>query len=124
MGTILSADDVKFMRSWVENNLMPDTCTILSRTLSNDGMGGGTVTWGTATAGVVCRLDRVNQPTPAVAGAALQSFQSWVMTMPYDETITTQNRILHDGHTYNVTGIDDDKSWPVTIRVYLELVKP
>lgn len=119
-GAAIDTQTIAWMRSWVENNAMPDTCNILSATLASDGMGGFTTTWGTATANVPCRLDRVNTGLETQTGGAVELFQEWVLTMPYDETISTQNRIGTGGHIYEVTGVDDDKSWPVTIRVYLE----
>ena len=119
-GNALDTATITWMRSWVENNVLPDTCHIMSKTLASDGMGNSVVTWGTATANVPCRLDTYGNPVEGQIGGGIEPFRQWILTIPYNETISVQNRILHDGITYEVTGVDDDKSWPVTIGVYLE----
>jgi hypothetical protein len=42
--------------------------------------------------------------------------------MEYDETITTANRILLNGVTYNITGVNDNQSWIGVKRVSVERV--
>lgn len=116
----LSAAELASMRAEVLY-LMPDTCAILSATSAADGYGGYTVTWGTATASIACRIDSVRK-SENQAGAALQPFHGYVLTLPYNATITTDNRVVYGGDTYNVLSVDSDKSWPVSVRCMVELV--
>ncbi len=107
------------------NDLLPDTGYIIARTETPDGMGGQTVSTSVVANGTVsCRLDtRMNnmlKGNESVAGAALQSFQQLILTLPYDTTITTNNQFLKDGQLYNVISIDTDKSWKASVRCVLE----
>lgn len=115
----LSSSDLAFMRDALEE-LMPDTCNILTATNTPDGQGGYTTTWGTATANVKCRIDPGRKEMyERVTGAKLSPYSWWQLTLPYDTTITAQSRVEVNGDTYNVVNHDDNKSWQATIRVAL-----
>ena len=118
MSSNLTAAELTSMRADVAT-LMPDTCNIMSLSSVADGYGGQTETWGTATAGVACRVDPY-RGSEALAGGAIQPFNTYVLTVPYTTTITTAQRVQHGSETYNNTSVDQDKSWPITTRVYLE----
>jgi SPP1 family predicted phage head-tail adaptor len=102
-------------------DLMPDTCDILTATKTTDGQGGFTTTWATSSANVRCRMDAY-KPRESLSGGAVYPFNMFMLTLPYDTTITTNSRVTHGGKTYNVIGPDDDKSWKITTRVILEVV--
>jgi len=118
----LSDAELSGMRSII-NELLPDTCNILQVTRTKDGAGGWTESWGTASGGtaVACRLDSIGGIVNVVGGA-VQSFHGWIMTLPYDTTITTANRIEHGSDTYQVITIDTDKSWKASVRVGVEVL--
>ena len=106
-------------------SLLPDTCNILSLTTAPDGQGGQTETWGTATAGASCRLDPISNKTygfEKAVGASLKDFHGFVLTLEYDASITTANRIEKGGETYNAVSVDTEKSWPITRRVLVERI--
>ena len=115
---MLSNAELTQMRADIAD-LMPDTCNILTVTRLPDGQGGVTDTWGTATASVACRLDAY-RGKEAMSGDALQAFNTYVLTVPHDTTITTASRVEHESVTYNVTSVDEYKSWPITRRAILE----
>jgi len=103
--------------------LMPDTCNILSRTDTADGQGGFTTTWGTATASVSCRLDkRSGALEEELMAASIQPFTSWMLTVPDETTITEAHRVEVGSNTFNVTSVDDGKSWKGSVRCQLEKV--
>ena len=102
-------------------DLMPDTCDVHTKTRTTDGQGGFTETWVTASANVRCRLDAY-KPREVLAAGAVYPYNQYMLTLPYDTTITTNSRVTHGGNTYNVVGLDDDKSWKITIRVIIEVV--
>jgi hypothetical protein len=100
---------------------MPDTATILSVTNSSDGQGGYTQVLGTVTASQACRIDPL-RGDENLSGGAVQPFHRFVVTMAYDASLTVSNLVRIDGTTYAVKSIDSDKSWPVTLRAYVERV--
>lgn len=118
---MLSNDAMGYMRSHIENNLLPDTCTILSLTQTPDGQGQFTETWGTVSTGVKCRLDRVaGYGSKRFEGASLQTYASLVLSLPYGTNITEQNHVLFGGNQYSVEAVDNEKSWAAVIRAELK----
>lgn len=116
---MLNNSDLSYMRDTLEQ-IMPDTCVILTATNTSDGQGGYATTWGTATANLRCRIDPGRKEMyERVTGAVLQPFSWWQLTLPWDAVITTESRVVVNGDTYNVVNHDDNKSWQGTIRVAL-----
>jgi len=101
--------------------LLPDTCSVLSKTSTPDGMGGQTTTWGTLST-VACRVD-IQQGREQVAGGGVQAYVRTVLSLPYDTTITEAHRVYHGGVTYAVIEPPNtDQSWIAVKRVELEKV--
>ena len=119
MGIGLTDAELEAIRSAIEE-LLPDTCDVLSVTRTSDGQGGFTETWGTVTADLPCRLDIAKPGTQPIFGASVQPFQGYVMTVNHAGTVTTSNRILKDGYTFEVVSVDFAKSWDGSRRIYLE----
>ena len=115
----LTASDLKWMHAEVDN-LMPDTCNILSVTRTGDSQGGFTQSWGTASANVSCRIDSVTA-AERVAVGAIQPFHSYWLTVPQGTTITTENKVEIDSTKYAITSVDTPKSWGACIRAWIEL---
>jgi head-tail adaptor len=101
--------------------LMPDTCNVLTVTNTSNGQGGFTQTWGTAGTAVRCRIDSI-RGSEAVAGGAVYPLHQMVVTLPYNEVVSTEGRIEHSGILYNVVAVDSDKSWKITTRAVCEVV--
>lgn len=120
---MLSSADLQYMRDTSEE-LLPDTCTILSPTNAPDGYGGVEQTWGTVSAAVACRLDhrKTLSQDETIAGAAIQPFSSYMLTIPYDETIEEKYRIVHNSVTYNVVTVNTGQSWKAIKRCSVEKV--
>jgi hypothetical protein len=121
--SVLSAAELAAIRADVLT-MLPDTGFVLESALTPDGMGGWTDVWGTATGGtVVYRLDPV-RGQESVAGAAVQPFHTFVLTLPYNATITASNRFqATDGSTWAVKSVDEPgKSWIASVRAYVERV--
>lgn len=115
---MLSSNDLSYMRDSIEE-LLPDTCYILTAAGTADGAGGITEAWGTAgTAN--CRLDTITGNYRDLAGA-VQSFSKLVLSMPYDTTITEANRVYYNSTTYQVTSVNDG-SWLATKRAEVQKV--
>lgn len=121
---MLSSADLASMRAAIAE-LLPDTCNILTLTYTSNGMGGGSETWGTASASVACRLDiQTGQVDKGelVYADALRPFQQTILSLPYNTTILTSDRVEHGGLTYNVSRVNTDQSWIAVKRVILERV--
>lgn len=103
--------------------LLPDTCSVITLTRTADGMGGHVDTRATATA-INCRLDvvtgREQIGREQIAGGGLQPFTSYMLSLPYDATVVTQNEILHNGNNYAVKSVNQSQSWKAVVRVELE----
>lgn len=101
--------------------LLPDTCDILTVTQTSNGQGGLNETWAVAYSDVPCRLDVISK-REAAQGGAVQQFTGHVLSLPYDTTISDNDRVEIDDVTYAVTGINDGQSWKAVKRVYVEAV--
>lgn len=102
--------------------LFPEMCTILSLTKTSDGEGGWTDSWGTATANVPCRIDFGSPSKEQMANNELKPFMQGIVSMAYDVVVTEQNRILLNGTTYSVTGVNSGQSWIGSKQVTVQRV--
>jgi head-tail adaptor len=121
---MLTNTDLADMREAIAE-LLPATCHILSVTRTSDGQGGFTDTWGTATANVACRLDYqqgVGRRGEMVVAASMQPYNGFVLSLPWNSTITAANRIKIGSTNYNVTMVDNGKSWAAVRRAALEAI--
>ena len=118
---MLTDPELEAIRAAIED-LLPDTCNILSVTRTSDGQGGWTESWGTATAAAPCRLDVARPGGEQVFGASVQPFTGYVLTLAHDETITTAHRVSCNSQTFSVVSVDLAKSWDGSRRAYLEIV--
>ena len=101
---------------------MPDTCDILSVAYTSDGEGGMAETWGTALANVACRID-YRSGSEKMTGGAIQSYSKAVLSIPYNTTINSTNRIKSGGYIWAVKSINDGQSWMAVKRAELERVE-
>ena len=109
---MLTDSELTNMRETIEDYLLPDTCDILSVTRASDAAGGFTETWGTATASAKCRLDTQNGRYMTLDGG-VQSYKKLVLSLPYNTTITTANRVLYSGNTYQVISTNEGSNLAV-----------
>ena len=120
--TQLTAVELADMQSAIED-LLPDTCNILSKTRTSNGQGGYTHTYGTVTAGVACRFDRIPADEKVTADA-IQPYSRFMLTLPHDATITSASLVESGGLTYNVvSGPNTGVSWLGCKRCVVEKVR-
>jgi hypothetical protein len=119
----LSAAELNAMREAIDD-LMPDTADVLQVTQVSDGAGGLTDTWGTASGGVAvpCRLDFPSPGKESQSNASYVPFKVGVVSMPYGQLVTTANRLLISGETYDVKGVNNNQSWIGVKRLAVERV--
>ena len=116
---MLPANELAQLRSDILATL-PDTCDILSVTRTSDSNGGWTEAWGTASEAVACRMDH-KVGREMLSGGAVQTYQGNMLTLPYDATVSTANRILYGGNYYNVLAVSEGSALAV-LRVMVERV--
>lgn len=117
----LTARELAQMREDIED-LMPDTCDILSVAYTADGEGGMAETWGTALADVACRVD-YRSGSEKMTGGAIQSYSKAVLSLPYTTALTTKHRIKLDEYVWSVLSVNEGQSWDVVRRAELERVQ-
>lgn len=117
----MDANELDHMRDDIERYLLPSYCDILTQTHVANGRGGWTNTLGTASANVKCRLDPL-RGREAVAAGVQQPFHGYMLTLPHDATITTNQQVKIAGVKYNVISVDADKSWAASVRALVERI--
>jgi hypothetical protein len=117
----LTTSELSVMRDTIEL-LLPDTCTIITPTYTQDGMGNTVPTWGTVGTAVPCRVD-IKTGRFEVTGGAIQPYMKTQLSLPYDQTLTEDHRVVHNGVTYSVIAPPNtDQSWIAVKRVELERI--
>lgn len=96
---MLETNDLSYLRDALES-LMPDTCTILSKTVTVDSSGGVVETWATVTTSI-CRVDEVSGMMP-MEGGGLQPYSKQELHVPYDTVINADNEVIWNGKTYRI----------------------
>ena len=100
---------------------LPDTCLIERPTRVADGGGGWLENWVLVSGGTVkCRLDPLYSRAQSETVAAQTAFQSdYVLTVPFDAPLTSENRVVLNGVAYRVRWLVSDHSWRVGKRAYV-----
>lgn len=119
--TLPNADELSRIRTDIQAATFPDTCSILSPTKTPDGQGGVSITWGTAVASVACRLDPVTVSEELIAEGRREDFE-FILSFPQGTDLESEDRIVHGGNTYSVTGIKSGGSWEAHGRATLKKV--
>ena len=114
---MLTAAELAAMRDVAEDAL-PGTAVIQTQAFASDGGGGGSVTW-TAAGTADCRLAPI-RGTEREVGERISPDADFLVTLPFDASVTTDSRLVISGGTFNVEAIRD-RSWKLTTRV--EVVK-
>jgi SPP1 family predicted phage head-tail adaptor len=110
---VLSNADLTSMRATAQQAL-PGTAVIQSGTLTSDGGGGYTETF-TPSGTVACRVAPLSGDERQ-EGGRITTDSEYVITLPADTTVETDDRIVVGSITYNVTAVRD-RSWEITRRV-------
>jgi len=118
-GHMLSAAEVTAMRA-VQTDTLPDTCTILEKTQTTDGLGGHTWAW-SARGTALCRVGSLGwQPTEEmprnapVARPQEEQQDAWIITLPAQTACYAEDRIMvttQGSAVYEVIGQKAPHSW-------------
>lgn len=109
--TLLSANDLADMRA-TQADARPDTCTISRPSRTYTGPGTADPTYSDLATGVAVRISlRREQPVETGIAAAVQGRIWWQASLPYDQAIDRDDRVVISGTTYEVIGILSAGSW-------------
>lgn len=113
---MLTADDLAGMRSTL-NDSLPDSGTIYQPSFTNSNLG-GTTTW-VAAGTVAVRLSPVLQRIPFEGGqqGALTQTDDWWLTFPHGTDVRATYRVACLGGTFELSGVQGPRSYPLCIRV-------
>jgi SPP1 family predicted phage head-tail adaptor len=102
---------------------LPDTCTIQTATETNT-KGSVAVTYADTYTNVPCRLASANsKETERVIGEKLASTVAYVLTVPWNQAITAQDRVVAGRVTYEVIAISSpNATWRTAHQAWLARV--
>ena len=118
--TSVTAAELAQMRADLEAMTLPGTAVVQALTRTTDGQGGYTEAWA-ASGTVACRLDNSGGNRRSVRAAEI-TFSGWVLTVPQSTGLTTANRVVTGGETYNVISVSDLGSWIACQRAEVQRI--
>ena len=108
-----------------QNEALPDTCTIVSGTVTvNDTGTRSKDGWGTVAADVSCRMRPQAIPREQQMAMQMSAPMGYIFSMAYDGTLDPAYRIIYDGGTYEVVGVVDTGSWSTVVRAICVKAEP
>lgn len=111
----LTAGELTWMRDMADDQ-MPDTCTILRGTATQNAIGEGIIAWGTVDSGVACRLDPPGlRPDIRDVGGQIQTVADWRVSLPNGTGLEAGDRVVHSSDTYEVIQSWVDQSWQIQV---------
>ena len=116
----MGAGDLAYVRLQAEEAL-PDICDIEQRTLTTDTVGGFTETWAIAWQDIPCRFaDRTGRERALASREVVEG--EWVLTLPHDQEIEPSMRVRRGGDIYEVTWVNEGRSYMTAKRALLKRV--
>ncbi len=123
MAGLLSGDQLNYIRTAHEENL-PQTCTIRRYTTADDADGLPADTWADQYTQVPCRRGSFrNMQRESVLPERMTEYSQWPLYLPYDQDILLRDRVVLEGDTYEVTGVDTGKAYAGLRVVQIERVE-
>ena len=121
MSELLTADELAAIRETAEL-MMPDTCTIQTRTETST-KGSVVVTYASTYTGVKCRCMPVNRSTyEGASGMKITDQAEYVLTVPWDQAINPQDRVIFASQTFEVLQVHDLHSYRTARRAALRII--
>tara|TARA_Y100000310_G_C20438237_1_gene694773 strand:+ start:480 stop:848 length:369 start_codon:yes stop_codon:yes gene_type:complete len=89
--------------------LMPDLADLFEPARAEDQQGGFTETYVLTYAAVQCRLGELSGAEALVA-SRMDVVADYVLTLPYDQEVTEDMRIQHEGQDYTIAMVNAQRS--------------
>ncbi len=120
--TMISTSDLAMMRDIIDETL-PDTCNILGESLTSDGQGGVTSTWGVTAGTIACRLDSVAKSNQGLTlvGESVRPEREYTLSLPYNTAIAPGDRVEIGAYTFTTTSVNEGISWEAVKRATLKI---
>lgn len=118
VSALLTENELMEMRQYVEDTVLPQTCSIYGRSNTNT-KGSQEVTLTLLASDVKCRIyaDQRENSRSYRAGEVMSTMTEWILTLPYDQEIYNGCIVVHEGESYEVVGVYDAPSFKVANRV-------
>lgn len=112
---MLSDAQLERMRN-VANDSLPGTAIIRAGTLASDGGGGYSETFSNSGT-VACRVAPILRGDEGQVGGRISSDADWIVTLPAQTSVETDDQLLIDGDTHTVVAVKSPRSFETTCRV-------
>lgn len=114
--SVFSAADIARMRATAEL-ILDQTCKIERPTITNDGQGGWSQTWGTVAGTVSCRLGIQGGPGDIREAASRAEFSDvLILRVAYDQDLEPTDRVTINTDVYQVEEVTDEHQWMISKR--------
>lgn len=127
MSSGVTKGELDQIRADVEDQILPDTGTILETVNASDGQGGHTETLKARAGGkdVECRIDPLRQkagdPESSLAGKPT-AISAWLITFPAETVVRATDVIEVGGTKYAAKRVRERGAWKLCVRVEATLV--
>jgi len=123
----LSQPEIDAMRA-AADALLADTCTIQRAAETRTAQGGTRSTWSELATGVPCRLDvlrglTLSGSTKKEIDGALGIALDYTLYVRHDQDIAEKDRVILNGHTFEVQAVLGDETWLFEKRAKLTRIK-
>lgn len=119
--SLLSDAEMAACRSLAEE-AMPSTCTIQTRTETNT-KGSVALSYVNTYTNVKCRIMPANRTSGEyIGGIKITAEAEYILTVPYNQTLTAKDRIVYGGKTYEVMRVHAEHDYRTAVRAELVLV--
>lgn len=96
---------------------LPDTCTIQTKSIADDGQGGQTESYATSASGVACRVKADNiRVAEIIAQDGVRLQQTYTATFAHDRVLNKTDRIIWNAKTLEVI-TEKSNSWQLHKQV-------
>jgi head-tail adaptor len=119
---VLSAAELAAMRS-TAGDALPGTAVLHRSTQSTDALGGRTDLWA-AYGTVTCRVSPSTSMSDGeeIYGGEWHNAMPYIITLPYGTDVTSSDRVVANGQTFEVLAEDTDRDWGLSTRLTCRLV--
>lgn len=113
----LTDGELESIRLDFEEQILDQTCTIQTLTLTADGLGSFTKTWADTYKNVPCRLGVDSRAAALGIIGERESYpDSYTLNVMHDQAIAEGDRVVAGGVTYEVTHVKDSSVQWVFLR--------
>ena len=114
---MLATSELAEVRSQAED-AFDTTCTIQTYIETNV-KGSVSKAWSSTYTSIACRIAALRQGREYATGQGLVSVAQFVLTVAWDQAITSGDRVIVFGDSYDILAVEDDHSYRTARRAYL-----